>query len=146
MLTITATPGSVLQAGNEVIEIGDPSRVWIEAEVSEDEAVEITRGQRALVRSLRAGRSTFATVETLAAQVDPGTRRRRVFLNPCGDTVQWLTPGILVETCLAEPDEQLVLPVEAVLIKEGERDSLGGRKVVFPHGYESPISALIERP
>jgi cobalt-zinc-cadmium efflux system membrane fusion protein len=121
VLTITAATGSVLQAGNEVIEIGDPSRVWIEAEVGEDDAARISRGQRAVVESLRGGRSAEATVEALTAQVDPATRRRRVYLAPCGEGLQWLTPGLLVEVRLSEPQDQLVLPVEAVLIKEGER-------------------------
>ena len=105
----------------KVEEIGDPSRVWIEAEVSEDDAARISCGQHAVVESLRGGRSTEATVEALTAQVDPATRRRRVYLAPGGEGLQWLTPGLLVEVRLSEPQDQLVLPVEAVLIKEGER-------------------------
>ena len=57
----------------------------------------------------------------LTAQVDPATRRRRVYLAPAGEGLPWLTPGLLVEVRLSEPPDQLVLPVEAVLIKDGER-------------------------
>ena len=122
VLTVGAAIGSVLKAGDEgIMEIGDPSRVWLEADVSEDDAARISCGQRAMVESLRGGRSAEAKVEVLTAQVDPATRRRRVYLAPVGDGLQWLTPGLLVEVRLSEPQDQLVLPVEAVLIKDGER-------------------------
>jgi cobalt-zinc-cadmium efflux system membrane fusion protein len=103
------------------VEIGDPSRVWIEAEVGEDDAARIRRGQHAIVESLRGGRSGEAEVEVLTAHVDPATRRRRVYLSPKSDNRSWLTPGLPVEVRLADPPDQLVLPAEAVLIKDGRR-------------------------
>ena len=122
VLTVGASVGSVLKSGDDgIMEIGDPSRVWIEAEVSEDDAARISRGQRAAIESLRGGRSAEAAVEVLTVQVDFATRRRRMYLTPAGENFQWLTPGLPVEVRLSEPSEQLVLPAEAVLIKEGER-------------------------
>ena len=103
VLTVGAAIGAVLKAGDEgIIEIGDPSRVWLEADVSEDDAARITCGQHATVESLRGGRSAEAKVEVLTAQVDPATRRRRVYLAPSGEGLQWLTPGLLVEVRLSE--------------------------------------------
>ena len=69
----------------------------------------------------RTGRSIRAKVETVAGHVDPATRRRRVYLSPVGAAPEWLTPGMFVEARLGEPHGQLLLPTEAVLIKEGAR-------------------------
>jgi len=122
VLTVGTTIGSVLKAGDDgIMEIGDPSRVWFEADVSEDDAEKISCGQLALVETLRGGRSTQAKVEVLTRHMDPATRRRRVYLAPVGEGLQWLTPGLPIDVRLSEPQDQLVLPVEAVLIKDGER-------------------------
>jgi cobalt-zinc-cadmium efflux system membrane fusion protein len=122
VLTVGAALGAVLKAGDDgIMEIGDPSRVWIEAEVSEDDAARVRCGQDAVIESLRTGQSAEGKVEVLTAHVDPTTRRRRLYLSPTGERGAWLTPGLPVEVRLAEPPDQLVLPVEAVLIKDGER-------------------------
>jgi len=120
VLSVSATTGTALQPGNEVVEIGDPARIWVEAEVSEDEAAQISRGQLAMLDAVRTGRAVRAQVETVTANIDPATRRRRVYLIPEGTPPSWLAPGLFVEARLAEPPDMLMLPAEAVLIKEGE--------------------------
>jgi cobalt-zinc-cadmium efflux system membrane fusion protein len=125
--------GSVVKAGDEVVEIGDPARVWIEAEVSEDDAAAIRHGQCAAVESLRGGRSATAKVEVLTAQIDPATRRRRVYLAPDRECMAWLTPGLPVEVRLPEPPDQLVLPAEAVLIKGVDR------RIVYVQGTDGRL-------
>jgi cobalt-zinc-cadmium efflux system membrane fusion protein len=121
VLSVSAINGSALQPGADLVEIGDPNRVWIEAEVSEDDAAQIKVGQAAKIELPRATKSINAKVETVGAQVDPVTRRRHVYLTPEEESTKALTPGLLVDARLAEPGEQVLLPVEAVLIKEGDR-------------------------
>ena len=120
VLSISAAVGSALQPGNDVVEIGDPSKVWIEADVSDDEP-QIFAGARGIIEVPHRSRPIGVSVETVAAHVDPLTRRRRIYLMPDNDPGHWLSPGMLVEARLAEPRNQLLLPVEAVLIKEGDR-------------------------
>ena len=121
VLTVQPGVGSVMKVGDEVVEIGDPSRVWIESEVNEDEAAEITCGQHARIESLRGGRLSEASVALLTAQIDPATRRRRIYLAPFRDALEWLTPGLPVEVRFAESPQEIVIPAEAVLIKSGNR-------------------------
>jgi cobalt-zinc-cadmium efflux system membrane fusion protein len=121
VLSVSAVNGSALQPGADLVEIGDPNRVWIEAEVSEDDAAQMTVGQAAKIELPRTGKTINAKVETVGAQVDPVTRRRHVYLTPEIESAKGLTPGMLVDARLAEPGEQVLLPVEAVLIKEGDR-------------------------
>jgi cobalt-zinc-cadmium efflux system membrane fusion protein len=121
VLAIPAAVGSVVAAGNVVVELGDPSRLWIETDVSEEDAARLTVGQRARVDSRRPGCAIEATVELLTGQLDPATRRRRVYLKHRDENISWLTLGLPVDVRLSEPPDQLTLPVEAVLIKEGKR-------------------------
>ncbi len=120
VLSVSATTGTALQPGNEVVELGDPARIWVEAEISEDEATQISRGQFALLDAPRLGKNARAKVESITGVIDPTTRRRRVYLTPEGKAPGWLTPGMYVEARLSESSDQLLLPAEAVLIKEGE--------------------------
>jgi cobalt-zinc-cadmium efflux system membrane fusion protein len=121
VLSVNASTGSALQAGADLVEIGDPARVWIEAEVSEDDAADLQRGQAAIIELARTAKTISARVETVGAQVDPVTRRRHVYLAPQSESAKLLTPGMLVDARLAESVEEPLLPVEAVLIKEGDR-------------------------
>jgi cobalt-zinc-cadmium efflux system membrane fusion protein len=121
VLAITGAVGSVISAGNEVVELGDPSRLWIEADVTEDDAARFAIGQRARVESLRGGNCVEATIEVLTTHLDSVTRRRRVYLKPVTESLPWLALGLPVEVRLSEPADQIVLPTQAVLIKEGKR-------------------------
>jgi cobalt-zinc-cadmium efflux system membrane fusion protein len=121
VLSVTAVNGSALQPGADLIEIGDPNRVWIQADVSNDDAAQIKVGQAAKIELPHTTKTINAKVETVGAQVDPVTRRRQVFLSPDDESTKLLTPGMLVDARLAEPNTDLLLPVEAVLIKEGDR-------------------------
>jgi cobalt-zinc-cadmium efflux system membrane fusion protein len=121
ILAINAVNGAALQPGADLVEIGDPARVWIEAEVSEDDAGQISSGQAAMIELPRTAKTINAKVETVGARVDPVTRRRTVYLAPQEDSAKLLTPGMLVDARLADSADQPLLPTEAVLIKEGER-------------------------
>lgn len=134
VLSIATATGAALQPGNDVIEIGDPSRVWIEAEVGEDDAAAITPGQGAVVELPRGGKTIKAKVETVSAQIDPVTRRRHVYLTPECEEGKTLTPGMLVEARLAEQGNQILLPVEAVLIK-------GDRRIVYVQAADGKLHA-----
>lgn len=135
ILSISVANGSALQPGNDVIEIGDPSKVWIEAEVGDEEAAEVTPGQLASIAITRTGKTLSAKVETVSGQVDPVTRRHHIYLGTDADSVRALAPGRLVDVRLAEPPNQLRVPVEAVLIKEGDR------RIVYVEGVDGRLHA-----
>lgn len=151
VLSISAVIGAALQPGNDVIELGDPSRVWIEAEVSDDDTTRMSHGQEALLELPHSTKTLNASVETIGVQVDPITRRRKIYLTPEGDTMKALTPGMLVTARLSQPRDQIVLPVEAVLIKDGERrivyvqspdGKLRSRDVVVNTPFEGRVRVL----
>ena len=150
VLSISAITGAALQPGNDVIELGDPSKVWIEAEVSDDDTTQMSRGQEAMLELPHSTKTLNASVETIGVQVDPITRRRKIYLTPEAD-VKALTPGMLVTARLSQPRDQIMLPVEAVLIKDGEHrivyvqcpdGKLRSRDVVVNTPFEGRVRVL----
>lgn len=121
VLAVNTALGAVVQAGTEVVQIGDPAHVWVEADVSEDEAAAVTSGQAARIELFRGGGNLPGLVDRVTAQIDPATHRRHIFIMPDPDVMASLTLGLPVEVRLQEPSDQIVLPVEAVLIKDGDR-------------------------
>jgi cobalt-zinc-cadmium efflux system membrane fusion protein len=122
VIAISAAIGAVVQAGTEVVQIGDAAQAWIEADVNEDDANAAAPGEQAQIELLRgAGGRIEGKVAAVTAQIDPATRRRKIFVAPEKGNASALTLGLPVEVRLPEPQEQLALPVEAVLIKSADR-------------------------
>jgi len=84
------------------MEIGDPARVWLEADVSEDDAARITCGQHAMVEPLRGGRSADARSKCSRPRWTRRPASTRVpHTGRCGPSV--VDAGLLVEVRLSEP-------------------------------------------
>lgn len=116
-------PGQYLQSGSAtaVYTIGDLSKVWLIADVREDDAPFIERGQKleVYVPALR-GERLEATVTAIAAAVDPVTHRvpvRATLTNPGGK----LKPGMFAsfDIITSGATSSPAVPEEAV-VREGD--------------------------
>ncbi len=121
VVSVRATAGAVAEpAGEPLVEIADPTRLWVVAEVAERDVPGVSRQQTARVRVPAADIELDATVDGLGSQVDPESRRLPVYL-ALKAPMRGLTAGMLVEVRFAGTREGLSVPVSAVLIKDGRR-------------------------
>lgn len=121
VLSVHANAGAVVAAdGAALVEIGDPSRLWVVADVPESEAAAIRPGAAARV-VLPGGDGEYpAVVDGIGPLVDGELRRLPVYLTLSGARAPALTPGALVEVRLdAAAEAAPSVPVAAVLIKGG---------------------------
>jgi len=116
-------PGQFLQAGGTtpLFTLGDLSTVWLVAAVRETDAVRVQRGQTIEVRVLALPGEVFqATLTSVAAQVDPVTRRvavRATLPNPDGRLKPQMFATFSIFT--SEADKAPAVPEEAV-VREGD--------------------------
>lgn len=116
-------PGQYLQASSStpLFTLGDLSTVWLVADVPETDAARVHLGQRIEVRVLALPSKVFtATVTSVAAQVDPVTRRiavRATLPNPGGE----LKPHMFATFRIITSDDSVApaVPEEAV-VHEGD--------------------------
>jgi cobalt-zinc-cadmium efflux system membrane fusion protein len=123
VLAIDAALGAVVQPGEEIVRIGDPSKLWVVVEIPDSSAARLATGIAAEVRVGVAGRERVLTgrVEGVGAQIDTETRRLPVFVALDGDATG-IAASTSAEVRLALPGvSSLRLPATAVLIKEGTR-------------------------
>jgi len=117
----TAVGATVAPGGDSLIEMADASRLWLVADVSEVDAASVAKGQKAAVNIPSQNRRLLGVVDGLGSDVDPDTRRIAIYVALDGN-IAGLTPGMQAELRF-EDDGQgaLMLPVEAVLIKDGKK-------------------------
>lgn len=135
VLSVGASAGAVVAAdGAALVQIGDPSRLWVVADVPESEAAAIRAGAGA--RVLAAGAEYAAVVDGVGPLVDGDLRRLPLYLNFVQQHPPALAPGALVEVRLeAGGDAALSVPVAAVLIKGGSQ------RVVYVQGADGRFDA-----
>jgi Cu(I)/Ag(I) efflux system membrane fusion protein len=110
------TQGSAFEPGARLYRIAPLSRVWIEAEVYEQELASVAPGQRAVAQlpSLP-GRSFEAKVAYVQPTLDLTTRTARVRLELPNPELE-LRPGMLANVLLfVDRGERLVVPQSALL-------------------------------
>ena len=120
VMSLHAAVGAIVSPGGEPLaEIGDPSAVWVQADVSETAIAAVRVGGSARVR-VGATDATFdAVIDGFGGRVDDDQRRIAVYLRPAG-APPGLLPGMLAEVRLdIGEDSAISVPVEAVLIKNG---------------------------
>lgn len=122
VLALRATLGTMVGTGGEaLVEIGDPSRLWIVADVPEDDIATVQIGMPAEVLVPAADARFAARVDGIGRIVDSEQRRMSVYLVPQG-RLPVLAPGMQAEVRLTHTRPgALTLPVAAVLIKDGSR-------------------------
>jgi cobalt-zinc-cadmium efflux system membrane fusion protein len=117
----TAVGATVAPGGEALLELGDPTRLQVVAQVLESDSRRIAVGQRAEVELPALAARVAARVENFTPRVDPESRRTQVVLalarRPDG-----LRAGMMAQIALRMSAEAgISVPVSAVLIKDGKR-------------------------
>jgi len=119
---IKVAVGATVGAGGEaLLELGDPTLLQIVAQVAESEASRVAPGQQAEVELPALSMRVAARVEMISPRVDAESRRMQIYLAPA-QRVDGLQAGMLAQVALdAGRDAAIIVPVSAVLIKDGKR-------------------------
>jgi cobalt-zinc-cadmium efflux system membrane fusion protein len=122
VITIRAAVGaSVAPGGDPLLELGDPSRLQVVAQVPEGELRRVAVGQEAEVELPALAMRVAAKVENFSPRVDPDSRRTQLYLALAKRT-EGLRAGMLAQVNLkVTAEEGLSVPTAAVLIKDGKR-------------------------
>lgn len=153
VLARTAEIGSVVQAGDPLVRIGDASRLWAEIWVYDRDVASVAVGTAA---SLRVGSMTgkvTGRVARVGASVDTELRRAPVYVELSNDAAPLpLRPGMFVRAELTTGQVAgVVLPTTAVVVEDGrtsvvfveqEDGSFARREVVVGDASEGRIPVL----
>jgi membrane fusion protein, heavy metal efflux system len=133
---IKVAVGATVGAGGEaLLELGDPTLLQIVAQVAESDASRVAPGQEAEVELPALSTRVPARVETISPRVDAESRRTQVYL-ALAHQVTGLQAGMLAQIALrAGSDSAIIVPVGAVLIKDGKR------RVVYVEGPDGKFEA-----
>ena len=132
----TAVGATVAAGGEALLELGDPSLLQVVAQVAESEASRVAPGQDAEVELPALATRVPARVEMISPRVDAESRRVQVYLT-LARRVDGLQAGMLAQVALSTgSDAAIVVPVSAVLIKDGKR------RVVY---VEQPDGTFVAR-
>ncbi len=122
IMSIRVAPGATVAPGGEaLLELGDPDRLQVVAQVLESDLRRITIGQKAEVELPALASRIAARVENFNPRVDSESRRTQVYL-ALEKRIDNLRPGMLAQVALhVGAGAGIVVPVSAVLIKDGKR-------------------------
>jgi cobalt-zinc-cadmium efflux system membrane fusion protein len=124
VMSIRVAVGATVAPGGEpLLELGDPSMLQVVAQVSESDARRLAVGQQAEVELPALAAKVNARVESLGPRVDPESRRAQAYL-ALAKRVDGMQAGMLAQITVRvgnERDSEILLPVSAVLIKDGKR-------------------------
>ena len=117
----TAVGATVAPGGEALLELGDPTRLQVVAQVPEGDLRRIAVGQEAEVELPGIAARVAARVESFNPRVDPESRRAQVYL-ALARRIDGLRAGMLAQVALrAGTTAGISVPVSAVLIKDGKR-------------------------
>lgn len=125
----TVVPGMYVNEGEMLFEIADLARVWMEADVYEQDIARITVGDRVAMTSIAHPGIVFeGTISFISPTLDPETRTIRVRAN-VDNRRGLLKPNMYVEAVVKNntAPEKLVIPTSALL-------DTGTRKIVYVDG------------
>ena len=121
VVSVRATAGAIAEPGGEpLVELADPGRVWVVAEVPEPDVARISARQLVRVRVPAIDATLEGTVDGIGSAVDAASRRLPVYIT-LTTAPRALTPGMLTEVQFAGSRDGISVPVSAVLIKDGRR-------------------------
>jgi len=116
-----AVGATVAPGGEPLLELGDPSRLQVVAQVSESDLRRIAIGQQAEVELPALAERVGASVNSVGPRIDAESRRAQVYLN-LAQRVEGVQAGMLVQVALRMGSEgAITLPLSAVLIRDGKR-------------------------
>jgi cobalt-zinc-cadmium efflux system membrane fusion protein len=117
----TAVGATVAPGGEALLELGDPTRLQVVAQVPESDLRRIAVGGEAEVELPGLAARVAARVENFNPRVDPESRRAQVYLALARRT-DGIRAGMLAQVTLrTSVGAGIWVPVSAVLIKDGKR-------------------------
>ena len=121
VLRIKATVGAMVQPGENLIELGDPAALWVVADVFERDLPLVREGAEATVELATISSPIRGRVVAIGAALETELRRAPVYIE-LKDRGLALRPGMYARVTLSGAHaERILLPVAAVLIKDGKR-------------------------
>jgi cobalt-zinc-cadmium efflux system membrane fusion protein len=118
-----ATVGAFFQAGEgPLVEIGDPSALWVTADVFERDLPLVQPGAAVDVQLAEQADPAHGKVVSAGSVVDPNLRTAPVYIQLDGDN-PGARPGTYARVTIhSAGDAALLLPVNAVLVQDGKRE------------------------
>lgn len=117
----TAVGAAVAPGGEALLELGDPSRLQVVAQVPESDLRRVAVGQEAEVELPALATRVMARVENFNPRVDLESRRVQVYL-ALAKRPDGLRAGMMAQIALrVRAEAGISVPVSAVLIKDGKR-------------------------
>lgn len=117
----TAVGAGIAPGGEALLELGDPTRLQVVAQVPESDLRRVVVGQEAEVELPALATRVMARVENFNPRVDLESRRIQVYL-ALAKRPDGLRAGMMAQIALRVGAEQgIAVPVEAVLIQDGKR-------------------------
>jgi cobalt-zinc-cadmium efflux system membrane fusion protein len=110
---------AVQRGGDPLVEIGDPSALWVVADVFERDLAHVRAGAKARVVLASGQPALSAQVASVGAIVASSLRTAPVFLT-VDLRAEALRPGMFGRAAIDSSDAGITLPVDAVLIKDGK--------------------------
>jgi cobalt-zinc-cadmium efflux system membrane fusion protein len=122
VMAIRAAVGATVTPGGEaLVELGDPNRLQVVAQVPEGELRRVAVGQQAEVELPALDLRVAAHIENFSPRVDPESRRAQLYLG-LAKPAPAIRAGMLAQVRLSVAGEDVLsVPIAAVLIKEGKR-------------------------
>jgi cobalt-zinc-cadmium efflux system membrane fusion protein len=122
ILSLKAAVGSMADVGGDpIMEVGDPSRLWIVADAAEGDLPGVRPGMEAQVTV--AGVTVPARIDGIGSQIDSDQRRIPIYLRLKNPPAA-MTAGMLADVRLPG-SAAITVPTDAVLVKDG------GERVVY---------------
>jgi len=147
-----ATPGAQVQPGGDpLLELGNPSALWVVAEVFQDDLLLVQEKAPVSVEFAALPEPVAGHVVGLGVVIDTGLRRAPVYVVLDGE-VPGLTPGMFARASIQAPaKEGVTVAKTAVLIKDGKTSvvyveegegSFVRREVVVGHTFGEYVQLL----
>ena len=122
VMAIRVSVGAIVAPGGEpLLELGDPTRLQVVAQVPESDLGRVSAGQEAEVEFPALPARVAARIESFSPRVDPESRRSQLYL-ALVRRIDGLRAGMMAQVTLRVGKEQAIsVPTTAVLIKEGRK-------------------------
>lgn len=118
VLQIKASIGTALEAGQTIIEIGEPQSLWIVADVFDNDLPLIEKGAKATLQISALPEPVTGRVVAVSAAMQSDLRRGAVYIEFDNPNLV-LKPGMFAKGLIeASGPHRIVLPATAVLIKD----------------------------